>query len=105
MRAKGGPQRRSLEDRFLDLWFAPIDPINLRVFETCFALAFLLYLSYFIPHAREWLTAHGYHVSPELLSVHNFAAAPLWKPPTIAIRTSPESDFSITKASNNSYEL
>ena len=45
----------------LDLWFEPIQPARLRVFEKAFAITFIYYVASWGLFAREWLTTDGFH--------------------------------------------
>lgn len=52
----------------LDLWFEPIQPARLRVFEKAFAITFIYYVASWGLFAREWLTTEGFHFSAEATS-------------------------------------
>jgi hypothetical protein len=47
--------------------FGPVDPCRLRLFERIFSITFLIYVAGWSLYAREWLTDHGFHLSPELM--------------------------------------
>jgi hypothetical protein len=52
----------------LDLWFEPISPARLRIFEKTFAITFIYYVASWGLYAREWLTTDGFHFTPEVTS-------------------------------------
>ncbi len=64
------PTAKSMPARALDwtlnMWFAPISPARLRIFEKAFTLTFIYYVANWGLYAREWLTTDGFHFSTDL---------------------------------------
>ncbi len=63
----------NLLKRFMDFWFAPVDPIRLETFRVTLGLAVFFYVQFRWRHAAEWLTAEGFHVSPKNLPYYDLA--------------------------------
>lgn len=64
-------------NKFLDMWFGPYDIINVRVFETLFAITYVYWITHYFPTARAWLTEYGMHISVKNASWHYAIPPPL----------------------------
>lgn len=70
-------QLSSAPSSIVALWLHPVPRARLDVFARAFSLTFLLYLVGWSMHAREWLTAYGYHVTKATIGRAYPGPAPL----------------------------
>jgi hypothetical protein len=64
-------------NRILDWWFAPMDVLPLRIFETLLCCSMLYYFSGYLNTPEWWLTHKGFHVSAAATSSHYLSPPPL----------------------------
>lgn len=54
-----------LGERWRSFWYAPVDPVRLDAFRQAFTYTLVFYTLAWFQHADEWLTAEGFHPSPD----------------------------------------
>jgi len=66
-------------ERLLDIWFAPMDVLPIRMFETLLCGSMLYYFYGYLKTPEWWLTNHGFHASKAATSLH-YLPPPLLPP-------------------------
>ena len=59
-----------------DFWTGTQSVAQLDLFRRAFALSAILYFAFWFLNWREWLTAEGYHLTPELRLFYHFRPLP-----------------------------